>query len=196
MSLFQQQRNQVGRMLMDASIELFRKNGYEETTIDEITKTVGIAKGTFYNFFGSKRDVLMKWAVQVFQKLDFHQAFVRDRTFQQNMEVIIDLMVKDIISEEVLFIRFLKELATNHGSSEEKEQFDFGSIIAMIAENSSDYEKIRNTKKDLKINILNDSLYMGIIRWFNLGKSVGGLNLYLKDIVQICLSGITSSKEC
>ena len=195
MSLFQQQRLKTGETILKISIELLRENGYDVTTIDEITKTVGIAKGTFYNFFESKRDVLMKWAVQVFQKLDFQQAIMSDRIFKQNMDAMLDLLEEYIVAEEGLFICFLKELVTNQGSAEEKEQFDFGSIITMIAENSADHNKITQSEKELKMNIINDSLFMGMIRWFNSGNTAQGLNLYLKNIVNICLNGIIDNKE-
>ncbi len=195
MSLFQEQRLKTGETILMISIELFRKNGYEATTIDEITKAVGIAKGTFYNFFGSKRDVLMKWAVQVFQKLDFRQSMISDRNFQQNMEAMLVLLEKYIIAEEGLFICFLKELVKNQGSAEEKEQFDFGSIISKIAENSADHNKITQHEKELKMDVLNDSLYMGMLRWFNKGNTAEGLQLYLKRIVELYLYGIIDNKE-
>ena len=70
MSLFQVHREQVGQKILDTAIEIFLKNGYEETTISQITKSVGIAKGTFYNFYDS-RAILMIWAAHVFQALDF-----------------------------------------------------------------------------------------------------------------------------
>lgn len=43
---------------MDAARELFVKNGYELTSINDILKIVGIAKGTFYYYFTSKIEVL------------------------------------------------------------------------------------------------------------------------------------------
>ncbi len=40
--------------IYEASIRLFRERGYEQTTIDDIVKVAGVAKGTFFNFFPSK----------------------------------------------------------------------------------------------------------------------------------------------
>jgi len=195
MSLFQVHREQVGQKILDTAIEIFLKNGYEETTISQITKSVGIAKGTFYNFYDSKRAILMIWAAHVFQALDFRAAFRSDHTFRQNMEVLIDLLVNYIRDDERLFVSFLKELAIEQGISDKDKQFDFAGIISLIADRSSDHEKIEQLDKDLKITVLNDSLFLGIIRWFNAGKSTDGLNQHLLDIVYICLHGIFSTKE-
>jgi hypothetical protein len=89
----------------------------------------------------------------------------------------------------------LKELVIVQGNSEENKQFDFGIILGKIAESSSDYENIGNIKTELKINMLSDSLYMGIIRCINLKKPAGELNIYLKDIINLCLYGIINSEE-
>jgi len=47
------------RQLLKMAIELFSKNGFEKTTIEDITKKAKVAKGTFYNFFEKKEDVLL-----------------------------------------------------------------------------------------------------------------------------------------
>lgn len=44
--------------LMDAAFDLFSKVGVNETTIDEIVKKAGVAKGTFYLYFRDKYDIL------------------------------------------------------------------------------------------------------------------------------------------
>ena len=44
--------------ILKKSWELFKKNGYEETKIERITKEVGISKGSFYTYFKTKEDVL------------------------------------------------------------------------------------------------------------------------------------------
>ncbi len=43
---------------MKVAGELFAKKGYEETSVNDILKQIGIAKGTFYHHFKSKEDVL------------------------------------------------------------------------------------------------------------------------------------------
>lgn len=45
--------------LMAAAEELFLEKGYDETSVDEIVKLAGVAKGTFYLHFRSKDDVLI-----------------------------------------------------------------------------------------------------------------------------------------
>ena len=44
--------------ILDTAENLFIKKGYEVSTIKDILKKVGIAKGTFYHYFNSKEEVL------------------------------------------------------------------------------------------------------------------------------------------
>jgi AcrR family transcriptional regulator len=44
--------------LYEAALALFRTQGYETTTVDQITRQAGLAKGTFFNYFPTKDAVL------------------------------------------------------------------------------------------------------------------------------------------
>lgn len=44
--------------ILDVAEKLFITKGYPKTTIDDILKTIGIAKGTFYYYFKSKEEVM------------------------------------------------------------------------------------------------------------------------------------------
>lgn len=46
--------------LVDAALTLFAARGVEETSIDEITQSARVAKGTFYVHFERKQDVLLE----------------------------------------------------------------------------------------------------------------------------------------
>ncbi|MHC1574463.1 MAG: TetR/AcrR family transcriptional regulator [Candidatus Methanogasteraceae archaeon] len=43
---------------MDAAEKLLLTNGYEETTVSDIVRKIGVAQGTFYHYFKSKEVVL------------------------------------------------------------------------------------------------------------------------------------------
>lgn len=44
--------------IYEAALSLFREQGYESTTVDQITRQAGLAKGTFFNYFPTKDAVL------------------------------------------------------------------------------------------------------------------------------------------
>lgn len=53
---------------MDTALELFLKNGYDKTSIQQIIEEVDIAKGTFYHYFQSKEDLLDSIARKTVEK--------------------------------------------------------------------------------------------------------------------------------
>ena len=49
--------NKTKRKIFETSMDLFAKKGYDATSIEEITATVGVAKGTLYYHFSSKEEI-------------------------------------------------------------------------------------------------------------------------------------------
>ncbi len=57
------------KVILDAAMALFDRQGYASTTIDEVAAAAGISKGSVYNYFESKQDL--------FTQL-FNQAILQD----------------------------------------------------------------------------------------------------------------------
>jgi AcrR family transcriptional regulator len=55
--------------LLEAAAALFHARGYDETTIEEITDKADVAKGTFFNYFSSKEELLSELALWSLEQL-------------------------------------------------------------------------------------------------------------------------------
>ncbi len=64
MTLREKKKQETKQRIFDAAGALFREKGYQDTTVDEITKEAGIAKGTFFNYFPTKRSLLVYFKEQ------------------------------------------------------------------------------------------------------------------------------------
>lgn len=53
---------------LEVAQPLFFKKGYEQTSIQDIIKAVGVAKGTFYHYFDSKVDLLEAVVERIFEQ--------------------------------------------------------------------------------------------------------------------------------
>jgi AcrR family transcriptional regulator len=56
--LRQRKKARLRQQIIDTSIKLFRKNGYEDTRIDDIVQLLEISQPTFFRYFPSKDAVL------------------------------------------------------------------------------------------------------------------------------------------
>jgi AcrR family transcriptional regulator len=57
-SLRERKRTRTRQALVDAAIELFDRDGYEQTTIADIATAAEVGTRTFFNYFAGKEDLL------------------------------------------------------------------------------------------------------------------------------------------
>ena len=72
----EQDQKRLRESLLKAGFDMICENGYKATTVDEITKKVKIAKGSFYLFFASKEEFvaeLLMWQYGRFDAYIVHE---------------------------------------------------------------------------------------------------------------------------
>ena len=57
-------KKQKKRKILEKAFELFRKNGYTDTKVEDITRKLGISKGSFYTYFKTKEELLCEVSVK------------------------------------------------------------------------------------------------------------------------------------
>lgn len=57
------------KRIFNTAVQLFNKNGYSHTTISDICKITGVAKGTFYIYYDSKESIVKE---SYYQNLNFY----------------------------------------------------------------------------------------------------------------------------
>jgi AcrR family transcriptional regulator len=67
-----EKRQEIVNQLLMVGLELIKQNGIKKMSIHELTKRVGIAQGTFYNFFNSKE-------MLVYALADSYQQSIKDK---------------------------------------------------------------------------------------------------------------------
>lgn len=58
-SLWQRQRVAVCEEISRTALELFLAYGFEETTVDQIVRKVGVSRRSFFRYFGTKEDIVL-----------------------------------------------------------------------------------------------------------------------------------------
>ena len=82
--------------ILEVAQRLFYRNGYVQTSVQDIINEIGIAKGTFYHYFSSKQDLL--------------DAMI-ERMVEQTLQSLEPLVADDQLSALEKFERFFGDLA-------------------------------------------------------------------------------------
>lgn len=62
-------KSQKRKKIIDKAWELFAKNGYEETKIEDIARELGVSKGSFYTYFETKDELLYEILGKIKKKI-------------------------------------------------------------------------------------------------------------------------------
>lgn len=78
------------KQILDAALTVFSREGYGEATIPDIAREAGVAVGTIYNYYPSKRDILVSILAnrvlsEPFLKLMEQPIGADDRTFFRSL---------------------------------------------------------------------------------------------------------------
>lgn len=70
MSLREEKKKEKSEVIRQAAFRLFEERGYAGTKIIDIAKASGIAKGTFYEYYSGKLEILEEWLNKIFQDFE------------------------------------------------------------------------------------------------------------------------------
>lgn len=92
--------------IMDVAEKLFYEKGYERCTINDILKEVGIAKGTFYHYFGSKEDaldaIIARSITIIVDRINQRIDSIKSQPIAQLMHVFLAMRMNDELDENKL----------------------------------------------------------------------------------------------
>lgn len=92
-----EKRMNIRNSLLKNGFELIKKYGMRKTSVEEIAKSCGIAKGTFYNFFKSKEEFVFEIiqnkrnkAKEYFKSLVDKNGYMDKKEVRQYLEYIVN----------------------------------------------------------------------------------------------------------
>lgn len=73
----ERRRAETRERLFRAALELFARRGFLETTVEDITESADVGKGTFFNYFPTKEHVLATFGTQRLAEIELGLARAR-----------------------------------------------------------------------------------------------------------------------
>jgi AcrR family transcriptional regulator len=97
------------RQLLDAALECFGTRGYHQTQVSDIIEKADVARGTFYLYFESKREIFKALMEELFEKVTAQiQALPRDAVEKIPSQLLGNISrVTDLLFAEPLLTRLL-----------------------------------------------------------------------------------------
>ena len=70
------------QLIFESALTLFKKKGFDQVSIKEITDFAGTAKGSFYNYFSTKSDI----SVEEFWAIDAYYRSIEEEVLKQSSD--------------------------------------------------------------------------------------------------------------
>ena len=124
------------KKVTDMAMKLVKEHGYDRVTISQICKACDVAKGTFYSYFTSKKDILIKLTSRFNKELS--QLFVYDENldavtlYQNAVTSYLNYVSKDGHTFTKSYVKALidEELATEENTSLELQKFFIDKVLS------------------------------------------------------------------
>jgi len=144
MSLREKKKIETRNNIFEIAGRLFKEKGYDNTTVDEITKEAGIGKGTFFNYFPTKEALLQDF---IKQKEDLVFDLVKDQltrniSTKEKIKNILVLVAKSNEKDRALTKLFVFEHLKHYGN-EERRSTSLNHLIQVIFEQGVKTEEFK-----------------------------------------------------
>lgn len=141
--------------IMDAARELFRSQGYDKTSIEDIVKEVNVAKGLFYYYFPKKEAILSAIADQFIDEVneEFKQDLQQDLPDLASVVHTVLTFFLDTVEKNEKFLN----ISTSSGtvvSLYVKQRLENTAIDALIGLLTESPEKLRSRYPEYTARIL------------------------------------------
>lgn len=133
-------RCQKRKKITDKAWELFAKNGYKETKVEDITKNLGISKGSFYTYFATKDEPLYEVLGKIKKEINRNLENI-------NVNQVPEKVLEDYVKAKMNYV--VKILNNMRLNSVEKYSIDpkLRNFFEELKEKSTDFIKINIVEK-------------------------------------------------
>jgi TetR/AcrR family transcriptional regulator, cholesterol catabolism regulator len=189
-------KQRVRARLYDSALRLFTEKGYEQTSVDQIAEDADVARGTFFNHFQRKEDLITAWGAERRLRLreglaasePGHTGHSLRQVLDRCMDVLADINERDQRVTRAMLIAWVEA-----GRPILEEPFA-GEIFAEVVEAARQRGEITSpTNTRLVGNLLRDAYLGALYRWSQKPESADPrteLRTELHAVVDIVVSGV------
>ncbi|WP_298552847.1 TetR/AcrR family transcriptional regulator [Streptomyces luteogriseus] len=189
-------KQRVRERLYMAAVELFVEKGYDQTSIDEIAERADVARGTFFNYFQRKEDIIGAWGERrraaLVTGLEESGAFTPGSIarLQQCMAVLVRINQEEPRLTTAMLTAWVKA-----GRPILEEPY-VAEVFAEIVDSGMGRGELNPGMSPIGVgNVLRDVYLGALYRWASRpSDTTGTLAEELQQILQLLLDGMTAPK--
>jgi AcrR family transcriptional regulator len=196
MTIRNMKKNQTRQRLFEAACRLFSCNKFEEVKIEDITREAGYGKGTFFNYFDSKEDVVSEMQFTTMYDalmplLEMEGPYV-PRLKEALIKVLVDQGESKTLTRSIFMTKFKDECH----SAKHAEQFkDFYAGMQELVDRSKAYGEIRSDIPSEEVVRMVGQLHMGVLVKWSIDLDESRLDTHIGSAFDILFDGLRPKKE-
>ena len=129
---FEEIRENSRNKILDAAFELFARNGFHSTSINQIAQHAGVAKGLIYNYFDKKEDLMSGIIHRGFEEADgIVQEIMQAAPGKDRLRKLIDITFQFLV-EKYDYQKLMAQLALQLDQFPDMAQIVQGKYRAMV----------------------------------------------------------------
>jgi len=168
LGLRERKKARLRQQIIDTSIRLFRKRGYESTRVEDIVQILEISQPTFFRYFPSKDAVLREVGRRGFRCIKEHleTELSSDATTAQRLERMFTAMAREVESDRPLWRAVVLSGAMDPVRSPEIRQQE-EIAVSLLRDIIAEGQKRAEVTRDFPIAHLADfmeGLYTNVVR--------------------------------
>ena len=188
----EEERTIIKEKLMETALDLFHEKGTKALSIAELTKRVGIAQGSFYNFWEDKEALIIElFSYRANQKLrniekKFKYSLANPAEFLTDIiyKSTIDFMIK--VQSQPIYAEAFKIFETNGQNEEHKIEILYQDFLTKLIEYWEQHDAIKRVNsKGLMCAFIGSAVLCS--QYYQFDKS------YFNEMLLIFISGIVNN---
>ena len=185
--------------ILDAARKVFAEKGFSGTTMEEIAERAGIAKGTLYLYFKSKRDIYMAALMQGLRTLneDIRHKVEAAEGIREKLRAFIETRVQYFEQHRDFFVIYHSEIGNLRvpaasGESEKNEMYlSQAQMLGEVLKAAAERGEIRGVRPDATAFAVSD-LTRGMIVQRLLGWSRADQAADVQHVIELIWRGIAA----
>lgn len=197
-SRVERKKEETKKKIIDVAMKLFKQNGFNATTMEQIAREVDIAKGTLYNYFPVKEAIVDEYIKRSFRDKNSERILQLEKMpdTRSRMILIFNELMKGVQANKEFFEKYIVYRMQNMVSFrvDETEKSGLYLIAIKIIELGQKSAEIRS---DLPFYILEDLFefaFIGVVKQFYIEPEKFNATESIQQCVELFMNGVRNKE--